>query len=53
MATYVVGDIHGCFREWISLKSKIEALDQRAEFILVDRLPLITKRRFDHEKIFA
>lgn len=35
MATYVVGDIHGCFREWIGLKSKIERTDENAEFILV------------------
>lgn len=35
MATYVVGDIHGCFREWIGLKSKIESQDAEAEFILV------------------
>lgn len=35
MATYVVGDIHGCFREWIGLKSKIERQDTEAEFILV------------------
>lgn len=35
MATYVVGDIHGCFREWIQLKSKIERQDANATFILV------------------
>ena len=35
MATYVVGDIHGCFREWINFKSKIERTDENAEFILV------------------
>lgn len=35
MATYVVGDIHGCFREWIQFKSKIERQDANAEFILV------------------
>ena len=34
MATYIVGDIHGCFREWIRFKSKIENLDKEAEFIL-------------------
>lgn len=35
MTTYIVGDIHGCFREWIRFKSKIESLDTEAEFILV------------------
>lgn len=35
MATYVVGDIHGCFREWIMFKSKIERRDPEAKFILV------------------
>ena len=35
MATYIVGDIHGCFREWIRFKSKIEKQDAEAEFILV------------------
>ena len=35
MATYIVGDIHGCFREWIRFKSKMESLDTEAEFILV------------------
>ena len=35
MATYVVGDIHACFREWIQFKSKIERRDENAEFILV------------------
>lgn len=34
MSTYVVGDIHGCFREWIQLKCKIESQDDKAEFIL-------------------
>lgn len=35
MATYAVGDIHGCFSEWIALKDKIEAQDKDAQFILV------------------
>lgn len=35
MATYVVGDIHGCFTEWITLKRKIEQQDKNAKFILV------------------
>ena len=35
MATYIVGDIHGCFREWIRFKSKIEKQDGTAEFVLV------------------
>lgn len=35
MGTYVVGDIHGCFNEWIFLKNKIEEIDSEAIFILV------------------
>lgn len=35
MGTYVVGDIHGCFDEWIYLKRKIEKRDKEAVFILV------------------
>lgn len=35
MGTYVVGDIHGCFDEWMSLKNRIEELDREARFILV------------------
>lgn len=35
MSTYVVGDIHGCFREWIRFKTKIERQDTNAEYILV------------------
>lgn len=35
MGTYVVGDIHGCFDEWIKLKNKIERQDKEAKFILV------------------
>ncbi len=35
MSTYVVGDIHGCFREWMRFKSKIERQDASAEYILV------------------
>lgn len=34
MSTYVVGDIHGCFDEWIALKNKIEDKDPEAVFIL-------------------
>ena len=33
--TYIVGDIHGCFSEWITLKNRIEAEDEKAKFILV------------------
>lgn len=33
--TYVVGDIHGCYDEWMELKNKIEAEDPEAQFILV------------------
>lgn len=35
MGTYVVGDIHGHFDEWISFKDKIENFDPDAVFILV------------------
>ena len=33
--TYVVGDIHGCYKEWMELKNRIESLDNKAKFILV------------------
>lgn len=35
MGTYVVGDIHGCFSEWIDFKNQIEKEDADAKFILV------------------
>lgn len=35
MGTYVVGDIHGCYSEWMQLKYKIEQQDKDATFILV------------------
>lgn len=35
MSTYAVGDIHGCFDEWMQLKNRIEAQDSEARFILV------------------
>lgn len=35
MGTYIVGDIHGCYSEWIQLKDKIEQQDSNATFILV------------------
>lgn len=35
MATYVVGDIHGCYNEWIVLKHKIESNDKEAKFIII------------------
>ena len=35
MSTYVVGDIHGCYKSWIALKRKIEKQDPDAVFILV------------------
>lgn len=35
MGVYVVGDIHGCFDDWVQLKNKIEAQDKHAKFILV------------------
>lgn len=35
MGTYIVGDIHGCYDEWMLLKNKIEKEDEEAVFILV------------------
>lgn len=35
MSHYVVGDIHGCFDEWIEFKDRIEKIDKEAKFILV------------------
>ena len=35
MGTYVVGDLHGCYSEWMQLKDRIEAQDKDARFILV------------------
>ena len=35
MGTYVVGDIHGCYDEWMALKNQIEMQDCEATFILV------------------
>lgn len=35
MATYVIGDIHGCYDEWIQFKNNIEKQDNTARFILV------------------
>ena len=35
MGTYIVGDIHGCFEEWITLKNRVEDIDSEAVFILV------------------
>lgn len=35
MATYVVGDIHGCYNEWMVLKRNIENKDTNAKFILI------------------
>lgn len=35
MGTYVVGDIHGCFDEWMKLKNRIEKQDPEAKFILI------------------
>ena len=35
MGTYVVGDIHGCYDQWIELKNRIESQDEAAVFILV------------------
>lgn len=43
MGTYVVGDIHGCYDEWMELKDRIEKEDNNATFILtgdiIDRGP--------------
>ena len=35
MGTYIVGDLHGCYSEWMQLKNKIESQDKDATFILV------------------
>ena len=35
MATYVVGDVHGCFTQFMELKNKVEKLDADARFILL------------------
>jgi len=44
---YVIGDIHGCLHEWLTLKDKIEKLDDNAEFILlgdvIDRGPQVVE----------
>jgi len=44
---YIVGDIHGCYDEWILLKNKIESIDSQARFVLtgdiVDRGPKVMK----------
>lgn len=36
--TYVVGDVHGRFDEWIQMKNRIEAEDPEAKFIFVGDL---------------
>lgn len=45
MSTYVVGDIHGCYDEWLKLKEQIENYDKQAKFTLigdiVDRGPKV------------
>lgn len=47
VGTYVVGDIHGCFDEWMLLKEHIEKEDKNAMFILtgdiVDRGPKVVE----------
>lgn len=35
MGTYVIGDLHGCYSEWMQLKDRIEQQDKFATFILV------------------
>ena len=35
MGTYVVGDLHGCFDEWIAFKESIEEFDSGAVFFLL------------------
>lgn len=35
MGTYVIGDIHGCYKEWNKFRDKIEQQDNNATFILV------------------
>lgn len=47
MGTYVVGDIHGCYDEWMMLKNKVEEQDENSRFILVgdivDRGPKVAE----------
>ena len=35
MGIYAIGDIHGCFDEWIDFKERIEKMDESAQFILI------------------
>lgn len=35
MAHYVIGDIHGCFDEFMTLVKKIDAIDKEAQYILI------------------
>lgn len=35
MGTYVVGDLHGHYNEWITMKERIEQEDANAKFIIV------------------
>ena len=47
MGTYVVGDLHGCYQQWIAFMDYIESMDSDAKFILVgdilDRGPSVGK----------
>jgi hypothetical protein len=58
LGTYVVGDIHGCYVQWMSLKEKIEKQDGNASFIfvgdLIDRGPdTVRMLRFMLENVAA
>ena len=35
MATYAIGDVHGCFTQFMELKNKVEKVDANARFILL------------------
>lgn len=35
MATYVIGDLHGCYDAWMELQDKIESKDKQAKYILL------------------
>ena len=47
MGTYVIGDLHGCYQQWIDFKDHIEEIDIDAKFILIgdilDRGPSVRR----------
>lgn len=50
MGTYVIGDVHGCYTQFIELKDRIESRDANARFILVGDL---ISRGSEDEKMLA